>query len=95
MPSNRIAELATTIYNDTLKVDAYLNLEKLPTPSFDVSSHSRLPLPTHIQAAQEAILEAADELTVLMQGPVRSIAGQPVRHLVDFLLAAYTNITAA
>lgn len=95
MPPNRIAELATIIHNDTLKVDAYLTSEKLPTPSFDVSCPARLPLPPHIQTAQEAILEATDELTVLMQGPIRSIAGQAVRRPVNLLLTIHTNMTAA
>lgn len=94
MPPNRIAELATIIHNETLKVDAYLTLEKLPTPSFEVSCPSRLPLPLHIQAAQEAILEATDELTVLIQGPMRSIAGQAVCHPVNFL-TAHTNMMVA
>lgn len=86
MPPNRIVKLATIIHNKTLKVDAYLTSENLPTPSFDISCPATLPLPPHTQAAQEAILEATDELTTLIQGPIRPIAGQPVRHSVKKLL---------
>lgn len=91
MPPNRIAELASIIHEKTLAVDTYLTSEKLPTPSFDISCPAFLPLPPHIQAAQEDILEATDELTALIQGPIRSIAGQPVWHSARNKLLDYSH----
>ncbi|KAI9729773.1 MAG: hypothetical protein M1818_008387 [Claussenomyces sp. TS43310] len=76
MGPSRIAELASTIQHHTSKVDAYLVEQGLPSPSFDVSTPGRLPLPPHIQASSAAILEATDELNALISGPVGTIARQ-------------------
>jgi hypothetical protein len=77
-PKSRIAELASTIQEQTSKVDAYLAANNLPSPSFDVSCPLRLSLPPEIQASRNAVLEASDELTALMLGPVESLI-PPVR----------------
>lgn len=79
MPSSRIVELAAVIQEHTAKVDSYLNSQNLPSPSFDISSPAILPLPTDIAASQGAVLEATDELNVLMLGPVKYLASLPVR----------------
>ncbi|KAG9235075.1 putative O-methyltransferase [Amylocarpus encephaloides] len=69
MSSNsRIIELASIIYEQTSKVDAYLASKNLPTPSFDVSSP--LTFPIEVQASRDATLNATDELTALMLGPI-------------------------
>lgn len=78
MAPNRITTLASTIQVETQKVNAFLVAENLPTPSFDISCPARLSLPPTIQASQEAVLEASDELTALMLGPARSIVSRPV-----------------
>lgn len=72
-PTSRIAELASIIHEQTDKVDAYLASNNLPTPSFDISYPPTLSLPAEIQASRDAILEASDELTALMLGPVESL----------------------
>ncbi|TGO23406.1 hypothetical protein BPAE_0133g00040 [Botrytis paeoniae] len=58
-PATRIAELAATIQEHTSK--------------FDVSCPLRLSLPPDIQASRNAVLEASDELTALILGPVESL----------------------
>ncbi|KAF7930035.1 hypothetical protein BELL_0651g00040 [Botrytis elliptica] len=76
-PATRIAELAATIQRNTSKVDEYLTSNNIPSPSFDVSCPFRLSLPPDIQASRNAILEASDELTALMLGPVESLIPPP------------------
>ncbi|KAI9646648.1 hypothetical protein NHQ30_004645 [Ciborinia camelliae] len=76
-PNTRIAELASIIQEQTSKVDAYLASKNLPSPSFDVSYPLRLSLPPDIQASRNAVLEASDELTALMLGPVESLIPPP------------------
>ena len=71
-PNSRIIELASIIYEQTSKVDAYLASKNLPTPSFDISSPPSLPV--EVQASRDATLNAADELTALMLGPVGCVA---------------------
>lgn len=77
-PTTRIVELAATIQKRTSKVDEYLEYNSIPSPSFDVSSPLRLSLPPDIQTSRNAVLEASDELTALMLGPVESLI-PPVR----------------
>lgn len=43
MAPNRIVELVSIIHDNTIKVDAYLASESLPTPSFDISYPAHLP----------------------------------------------------
>ncbi|TVY81174.1 O-methyltransferase gsfB, partial [Lachnellula suecica] len=75
--SSRIVELSATIHETTIKVDAYLAANDLPTPSFDISCPPKLFLPPEIQACRDAVLEATDELTALMLGPVESLIPPP------------------
>ncbi|KAF4628102.1 hypothetical protein G7Y89_g10046 [Cudoniella acicularis] len=76
-PTNRIVELASIISEHTSKVDAYLISHNLPTPSFNISYPPKLPLPAEIQASRDAVLEATDELTALMLGPIESLIPPP------------------
>ena len=78
MTPNRIVALSSKIHENTQKIDAYLEANNLPNPTFDISYPPLVPLPSDIQALQDTVLEATDELTALMLGPVRSIASQPV-----------------
>ncbi|TEY80408.1 hypothetical protein BOTCAL_0038g00060 [Botryotinia calthae] len=57
----------------TSKVDEYLASNNIPFPSFDVSCPLQLSLPPDVQASRNAVLEASDELTALMLGPVGSL----------------------
>jgi hypothetical protein len=77
-PNTRIAELASIIQEQTSKVDAYLTSNNLPSPSFDPAYPLRLSLPPDVQASRDAVLEASDELTALMLGPIESLV-PPVR----------------
>ncbi|TGO45530.1 hypothetical protein BOTNAR_0659g00040 [Botryotinia narcissicola] len=76
-PTTRIAELAGTIQKHTSKVDEYLASNNIPSPSFHVSPPLRVSLPPDIQASRNAVLEASDELTALMLGPVESSIPPP------------------
>ncbi|KAF2730279.1 sterigmatocystin 8-O-methyltransferase precursor [Polyplosphaeria fusca] len=76
MSPSRIVELAGIIQDHTTKVDSYLSTHDLPAPSFDVSYPARVPLPPEIQASQDAVLEASDELTALLLGPAGSLIGK-------------------
>lgn len=71
--TSRIAELASIIKEETGKVDAYLVANNLPALSFNVSCPPKLSLPAEVQASRRAVLEASDELTALMLGPVESL----------------------
>ncbi|TVY44025.1 O-methyltransferase [Lachnellula subtilissima] len=71
--TSRIVELSATIYEETTKVDAFLAANSLPTPSFDISCPPKPSLPLDIQASRDAVLEATDELTALILGPVESL----------------------
>ncbi|KAF4632321.1 hypothetical protein G7Y89_g5805 [Cudoniella acicularis] len=73
MPPTRIVQLATTILEHTQKVDSYLAVENIPTPSFEISCPPRLALPASIQESQHAVVEASDELMALMLGPAASL----------------------
>jgi hypothetical protein len=73
VPTSRIVELSAKIHEHTTKVDAYLTANNIPTPSFDISCPTKLFLPPDIQASRDAVLEATDQLTALMLGPVESL----------------------
>lgn len=91
MPPSRIVELSSIIHEHKTKVNAYLESKNLPTPSFDASYPGRIPLPSHIQASREAVLDASDELTALMLGPVGFMA----RYFVRIPLIAQSSSTNA
>ena len=70
MPPSRIAELASIISSNTSQVDDYISTRGLPPLSFEPNANLKPDtLPDGIQSAQNAILEATDELNALMLGP--------------------------
>ena len=70
MPPSRIAELASIISSNTGQIDDYISTHGLPPLSFEPNgSLEPDTLPHGIQSAQNAILEATDELNALMLGP--------------------------
>lgn len=73
MGPSRIAELSSSIAENTRKVDEFFIASGLPSPSFDVSTPPDLPLPAEIAQAKEAALEAMDELQALLLGPMPKI----------------------
>jgi hypothetical protein len=50
-----------------------LHAQNLPSPSFSTSTPLRTFLPSEIEASRQAVLEANDELTALLLGPVESL----------------------
>lgn len=73
MTSSRILELANSIQTNTSKVDRHFSSRGIPTPSFDVETPLEMDLPDDIAACRLAILEATDELHLLMLGPVQTV----------------------
>ena len=69
-PMTRIAELATIIQENTIKVDEYINSKGLPTPSFSIQTSPQLDFPADVAGARDVVLEAMDELQALMLGPI-------------------------
>ena len=71
MPSSRIVELASIINMRTNLVDEYLSAPGLPPLSLEpIEDSQQHTLPDSIQAAQNGILEATDELHAHMLGPM-------------------------
>ena len=68
--SSRIAILAAEIQENTSKVDAYLKENGIPSPSFSPDNPLHVEVPEEIAAAQNAVVDATDELKTLMLGPV-------------------------
>lgn len=67
-PTSRLSELALVIQHHTCKVDEFLSSRGLPSPSFGLDT--ALKLPDAILESQNAILQATDELSALVQGPL-------------------------
>lgn len=67
---SRIAELATTIQTHTNKLDEYFHSNDIASPSFDINSPAVVKLPDEIATSKNFILEASDELQMLVLGPV-------------------------
>ncbi|KAM7217512.1 S-adenosyl-L-methionine-dependent methyltransferase [Rhypophila decipiens] len=70
---SRTVQLSNRIATNTAKIDAYLDENSLPTPSFSAQYDQPSPLPTtappEILAARKAILQDTLELRQLMLGP--------------------------
>ena len=80
MPPSRIVELASIINTKTHQVDDYLSTHGLPPLSFEPDEKSQQQtLPDEIQAAQNAILEATNELHAHMLGPMGILREHVVR----------------
>ncbi|KAG8526570.1 uncharacterized protein KY384_008771 [Bacidia gigantensis] len=78
MTSSRIVELANTIQTNTWKVEQHLFYRGIPSPSFDVETPLEIELPDDIATCRKAILEATDELHMLVLGPVQTEQCNPV-----------------
>lgn len=86
MPPRRIVELAQIISSNTSEVDTYLSTHGLPPFSFELEDgYQRREFPDGIQRAQNAVLEATDELHSHMLGPT-GILMQLTVCLLDLLL---------
>ena len=81
--SSRILELASTISENTTKIDQYLTAKGIPHPSFEINSPASLELPESLQASREAVLDANTELSELLLGPREIVADYQVRLIRD------------
>ncbi|KAF2993168.1 hypothetical protein E8E13_000504 [Curvularia kusanoi] len=70
MASRVLLQLTNTIHQRTAQVDAYIQANGLPEPSFDPSYPPILRLSPEIDAARNAALEAIDELRAHLLGPL-------------------------
>lgn len=70
MALTRIAELAATVQENTVKVDEYLHCKGLPSPSFDEDGPVDLGIEDEeVKKALEVALESSLELHNLLLGP--------------------------
>ena len=76
----RITELAGIIQSNTAKLDEYLNVQGIKSPSFEIDAPEKLSLPAAVAKARETILDATNELHNLVLGPVQFLTGYNVRH---------------
>ena len=75
---SRILELASTISENTAKIDQYLTSNDLPKPSFEIDSPVNLALPKTLEAARDAVIDANTELSELLLGPKEVVVDYPV-----------------
>lgn len=70
MASTRIAELAASVQENTVKVDEYLRSKGLPCPSFDEDSPLDFGIEDEdIKKARQVALDSSLELHDLLGGP--------------------------
>ncbi len=90
MSPSRIVELASIITTKTNQVDDYLSTHGLPPLSFEPNEEAQgYTLPNSVQGAQNAVLEATNELHALMLGPMGILTQQLVRLSEIMLLPRY------
>ena len=81
MASTRIAQLAAQIQENTAKVDQYLQIKGLPSPSFDADGPVDFKIEDEeIQKARETALDSSLELHQLLLGPamcLRPVVSNP------------------
>lgn len=77
--SSKIAALAATIHLHTTKLDEYFISHGISSPTFDINSPASYKLPDDIAGSRNAVLEATDELHMLMLGPVAFLTTLHVR----------------
>ena len=67
---SRMVELAATIQNHTNILIDYFKSHDNPLPSFDIDSPTSVHLPDEVAVCKTAVLEASDELQMLVLGPM-------------------------
>lgn len=71
MTPSRIIELASEISAQAKTIEQQLESSGQPPLSFELDASHELPLAAY--GAQQALLEAIDELQFLVQGPIQSL----------------------
>ena len=77
-----LLQLTNTIQERTAEVDAYIEVNGLPEPSFNSSYPPILQLSPEADAARNAALEALEELRAHLSGPI----GMVMDHLGEVKL---------
>ena len=67
---SRVGELAASIQEHTAIVENHLIERGLPLPSLDVNIPAMLDLPADIAYSRQLVIDATEELQVLMYGPM-------------------------
>ncbi|PSN71469.1 putative O-methyltransferase [Corynespora cassiicola Philippines] len=68
----RLHELAEILHVNANEIESYLEEKNLPYPSFDIGASESLP--PELEDKQHELLEAADELVALVQGPKQHLS---------------------
>lgn len=84
--ANRVAELSTTIAENTAKVNAYLTTYGISPLSFDADVPSHVQVDTTYTEPRDAAIQACSELQALLGGSTRSIFTSNVSVQQCFLL---------
>ena len=69
----RLTELSAFLHEQVTKIDDYIALSDIPSPSFQATCPPTLKLPQDVDAARQAALEALDELRDHLLGPVGAV----------------------
>ena len=77
--TSRISELASNIQLNCSKIDGILLSEGLPSPSFDIDTPRTLP--DAVLEPQNALLEAIEELNILVYGPLSYLMNFTINHV--------------
>ena len=94
---NKIVELASTIAENTSKVAAFLTSKGLPLPSFEKNGPSRSLIPQDaqdIEAARVAVIEATQQLRLLMLGPLDYLTSFTHDELISMQAISRFNIAS-
>ena len=71
--ASEIAKLAALVLTNTIRVDDYLQTNKLPSPSFHEDGPIDFGLSSDVEAARIAAIEASFRLHDRLRGPVELI----------------------
>ena len=71
--ATEIAKLAALILTHTVKIDEFLQTNKLPSPTFHEDGPIDFGLSTEVESARVAAIEATLRLHDLLRGPVELV----------------------
>ena len=75
--ADRITELAAIVSQNTEAISSHIKKHNLPPLSFAASAP--MALPEELEGARTAVVEATEELKLLMQGPKEMLLSEGVR----------------
>lgn len=71
--SSRMVELATTIAQETARLEEHHSKQGLEPPSFEQHASTLSSLPAHMQASRMHVIQATTELKELLMDPFELI----------------------